>query len=49
MGKQHDLLIKVEPSHAAVGVGKLLFRLFALALELPETYFDNKVGRSYRG
>lgn len=28
--------------HAAVGVGKVLFRLFALALDLPETYFDDK-------
>jgi len=32
------------PSHAAVNVGKVLFPLFALALELPETYFDDKVG-----
>ncbi|KAL4068948.1 hypothetical protein V8B97DRAFT_1872474 [Scleroderma yunnanense] len=28
--------------HAAIGVGKLLFPLFALALDLPETYFDDK-------
>ncbi|KAI6039638.1 hypothetical protein EDC04DRAFT_2568213 [Pisolithus marmoratus] len=28
--------------HAAIGVGKVLFRLFALALDLPETYFDDK-------
>lgn len=28
--------------HAAVGVGKVLFHLFALALDLPETYFDDK-------
>ncbi|KIM69940.1 hypothetical protein SCLCIDRAFT_1207190 [Scleroderma citrinum Foug A] len=28
--------------HAATGVGKLLFRLFALALDLPETYFEDK-------
>ncbi|KIM69928.1 hypothetical protein SCLCIDRAFT_18948 [Scleroderma citrinum Foug A] len=27
---------------AAVGVGRLLFRLFALALDLPDTYFDDK-------
>lgn len=32
------------PSHAAVSVGKALFPLFALALELPEMYFDDKVG-----
>ena len=30
-------------SHAAVGVGKLLFPIFALALDLPEDYFDDKV------
>ncbi|KAI5981690.1 hypothetical protein F5J12DRAFT_878989 [Pisolithus orientalis] len=28
--------------HAAVGVRNVLFRLFALALDLPETYFDDK-------
>ncbi|KIM69931.1 hypothetical protein SCLCIDRAFT_101699, partial [Scleroderma citrinum Foug A] len=28
--------------HAAVDLGRLLFRLFALALDLPETYFDDK-------
>ncbi|KIM69938.1 hypothetical protein SCLCIDRAFT_18956 [Scleroderma citrinum Foug A] len=28
--------------HAAAGVGKLLFHLFALALDLPETYFEDK-------
>ncbi|KIM69941.1 hypothetical protein SCLCIDRAFT_101558 [Scleroderma citrinum Foug A] len=32
--------------HAAVGVGRLLFRLFALALDLPETYFDDKTKNS---
>ncbi|KIN99741.1 hypothetical protein M404DRAFT_782075 [Pisolithus tinctorius Marx 270] len=32
--------------HAAVGVGKVLFRLFALALDLPETYFDDKTRNS---
>lgn len=33
----------VEDSHAAVKLGKLLFPLFALALDLPETFFDDKV------
>ncbi|KAL4070393.1 hypothetical protein J3A83DRAFT_4372574 [Scleroderma citrinum] len=28
--------------HAAIGIGKLLFSLFVLALDLPETYFDDK-------
>ncbi|KAI5988350.1 hypothetical protein EDD15DRAFT_2463559 [Pisolithus albus] len=32
--------------HAAIGVGKVLFRLFALALDLPETYFDDKTRNS---
>ncbi|KAG6379453.1 hypothetical protein JVT61DRAFT_11933 [Boletus reticuloceps] len=32
--------------HAAVNVGKALFPLFALALELPETYFDDKTQNS---
>ncbi|KAI6140637.1 hypothetical protein BKA82DRAFT_4210903 [Pisolithus tinctorius] len=32
--------------HAAVGVGKVLFHLFALALDLPETYFDDKTRNS---
>ncbi|KAI6039622.1 hypothetical protein EDC04DRAFT_2894967 [Pisolithus marmoratus] len=31
--------------HAAFGVGKVLHRLFALALDLPETYFDEKLKR----
>lgn len=31
-------------SHAALAVGKKLFCLFALALDLPETYFNDKVG-----
>jgi len=30
-------------SYAAVKLGKLLFPLFALALDLPETFFDDKV------
>ncbi|KAI6149146.1 hypothetical protein BKA82DRAFT_4329117 [Pisolithus tinctorius] len=32
--------------HAAVDVGKVLFRLFAIALDLPETYFDDKTRNS---
>lgn len=32
--------------HAAFNVGKFLHRLFALALDLPETYFDDKLKRS---
>ncbi|KAL0946838.1 hypothetical protein HGRIS_013006 [Hohenbuehelia grisea] len=31
--------------HAAVHLGQLLFPLFALALDLPENYFDDKAGR----
>jgi hypothetical protein len=30
-------------SHSALKLGKLLFPLFALALDLPETFFDDKV------
>ena len=37
------LLTVFGTSHVALGVGRLLFRLFALALDLPETYFDDKV------
>lgn len=33
---------RLSQSHAAVGLGKQLFPLFALALDLPETFFDNK-------
>lgn len=29
-------------SHAAVYLGSLMFPLFALALELPENYFEDK-------
>ncbi|KIJ09305.1 hypothetical protein PAXINDRAFT_17604 [Paxillus involutus ATCC 200175] len=36
----------LEYYHAAVNVGKTLFPLFALALELPETYFDDKTKNS---
>ena len=32
-----------HPSHDAVGVGRLLFPIFALALDLPEDFFDDKV------
>ncbi|KAI6107662.1 hypothetical protein EDD16DRAFT_89984 [Pisolithus croceorrhizus] len=32
--------------HAAIGVGKTLLPLFALALNLPETYFDDKTRNS---
>ncbi|KIK16931.1 hypothetical protein PISMIDRAFT_15489 [Pisolithus microcarpus 441] len=31
--------------HAALGVGRVLQRLFALALDLPGTYFDDKLKR----
>ena len=31
------------PSHEAVNLGKKLFPLFALALDLPENFFDDKV------
>ncbi|KAI6156063.1 hypothetical protein EDD17DRAFT_1764696 [Pisolithus thermaeus] len=31
--------------HAALGVGQVLHRLFALALDLPETFFDDKLNR----
>jgi hypothetical protein len=30
-------------SHSALKLGKLLFPLYALALDLPETFFDDKV------
>ncbi|KAG9312090.1 hypothetical protein JVU11DRAFT_7374 [Chiua virens] len=32
--------------HAAMNVGKILYPLFALALELPEAYFDDKTKNS---
>lgn len=32
--------------HAAVGVGRLLFPIFALALDLPEGFFDDKTKNS---
>lgn len=34
------------PSHAAVELGKQLFPLFAVALDLPEDYFADKVRRN---
>ena len=33
-------------SHAAFSVGEALYPLFALALDLPETYFDDKASFS---
>lgn len=30
-------------SHAAIRLGKYMFPLFALALDLPENFFDDKV------
>lgn len=30
-------------SHAAISLGKYMFPLFALALDLPENFFDDKV------
>ncbi|KAI6107666.1 hypothetical protein EDD16DRAFT_1694922 [Pisolithus croceorrhizus] len=35
----------IDYYHAAFGVGRDLHRLFALALDLPETYFDDKLKR----
>ena len=35
----------ILPSHAAVRLGQYLFPLFALALDLPEDFFSDKVGR----
>ncbi|KAI6120044.1 hypothetical protein EV401DRAFT_1860525, partial [Pisolithus croceorrhizus] len=37
----------IDYYHAAFGVGRDLHRLFALALDLPETYFDDKVRHRY--
>jgi len=37
------MLTTFGTSRVAMGVGRLLFRLFALALDLPEIYFDDKV------
>ena len=36
-------LLFTHPSHAAVGVGRFLFPIFALALDLPEDFFGDKV------
>ncbi|KAI6156088.1 hypothetical protein EDD17DRAFT_1764728 [Pisolithus thermaeus] len=41
--QRHTVQTRVMPCHAAVGVGKVLFRPFALALDLPETYFGDNV------
>ena len=41
-----DSCDRIFHSHAAVAVGKALFPLFALALDLPEDFFDDKVSRS---
>ena len=30
-------------SHRVLGVGKILFPLFALALDLPDDFFEDKV------
>jgi hypothetical protein len=44
-----NLLSVVQPmtgrncSHSAIQLGQTLFTLFALALDLPENYFDDKV------
>ena len=35
--------IRLKCSHAAVKLGRSLFPLFALALNLPENFFDDKV------
>jgi isopenicillin N synthase-like dioxygenase len=40
---RHQKLTMQSYSHAALAVGKKLFCLFALALDLPETYFNDKV------
>ncbi len=40
----HDRRVKLTlHSHAAVALGRKLFPLFALALNLPEDFFDDKV------
>jgi hypothetical protein len=36
------VLIAIVTSHSAVSLGKSLFPLFALALDLPEDFFDDK-------
>ena len=36
-------MLGIVGSHAAVKLGQSLFPLFALALDLPENFFDNKV------
>ena len=39
--------LHTKPSHAVVRLGKSLFPLFALALNIPETFFDDKVRLRY--
>jgi hypothetical protein len=36
-------------SHATIALGRILFPLFALVLDLPDTWFDNKVGSFFSG
>jgi hypothetical protein len=39
-----DAIVDIDfTSHAAVMLGRALFPFFALALDLPENFFDNKV------
>ena len=38
------IIFNSSTSHAAVHLGRLMFPLFALALELPEDYFEDKAG-----
>jgi len=40
---KHQKLMIQAYSHAALAVGHKLFCLFALALDLPEIYFNDKV------
>jgi hypothetical protein len=37
------IILSVNTSHSAIRLGKTLFPLFALALNLPQTFFDDKV------
>ena len=40
-------LIFFHYSHAAIALGRRLFPLFALALDVDERFFDDKVGRDH--